>query len=291
MTPIRAAIVWRQASKSFVDVTTASAINNNAYSFSCPSVAAGKPLRCYCACAIPTDTTRWVLALAQETEEHHVPWHAVEFRFPFQLPLYPESDVLFVCVSVVQFDAKHALRPFYLCCTPPADVECVHPLTVDAWTSSEQEWHAGIAAMGGTASILSIAFDNLWDCTVHGLNGDGGGPVDVDDTFLSTDAIEEVDCETSVLGMQASLSRTVSAALESASVGTEESHGVALQDDANDDEDVAIDVHTGLTASSVACTDDNDDDMESIDGDTDGESDDVEEDEDEEEDDDDDIIE
>jgi len=295
--------VWSDSLQAVIDVNGLEVLDGTKFVFRCPSVCGGAELYCYCACRVPYDDTRWVLAVAPNIDDRHDPQHAVEFRFPFQLPLYPKGDIAFVAVSLktdATPDAALQLRPLYLADVPPVPLQAVHALTAKEWRACEGKW---TACFSNTCAVLSAAFDNMWDCTVHvnaGLSsgGDASGLqtgvtvtergdvvlLDLDaGAFVSTDAIEEVDYDADAVALNTTLllSRPCS----------DEGHVATATDDMlNDDDDTKIDVHTGLAASGVAC-DDNDDDMESIDGDTDADDDEEEEDDDEDDDDDDDAVE
>lgn len=332
--------VWSNALQAVIDADGLEVVDGDRFVFRCPTVARGAMLYCYCACRVPYDDTRWVLAVAPKIDDRHDPQHAVEFRFPFQLPLYPKGDVAFVAVSLQQ--AGTALRPLYLADVPPAPLHATHVLTAKEWVACEAKW---TAALGNTCDVLSAAFDNMWDCTVHDVGGgsrpaaddvDGLGEggagigsggagsglslglaargvrsskvgVDADSTgidgvggvcgavlaglatdtnaFVSTDAIDEVDYDVDEEALNTTL---LLSRLGAHGASADEFNAATATDDLlNDDDDTRIDIHTGLVASSVACIDDNDDDMESIDGNTDADDDEEEEDDDEDEDDDD----
>lgn len=315
------AVAWSHASQKHIDVLqpTLRLVNRDTFTFTMH----GGTLQCYCACRVPYDPTHWVLTLAPAILPSHTPWHAVPFRFPFQLPLYPEGDVVFVRVTLLQdadADADDtSLRPFYLSSVPPRPIGVLMPLSVEAWLESEPAWRQAIEAAGDTPAFLSAAFDNMWDCTVT-----PDAVLADDDAFLSTDAIEDPDCDSDVIALHTALfaaapiggsmnsigsgggggggggcgngnkhAGTHDAAGGSGASGcvlqTDDVCSVAVTEDAcldDDDEAAQIDIHTGLVATDAACMDDQDDELESIDGDTDDEEDDEEDDEDEEDDDD-----
>ena len=290
------AIAWSHAGQKHVDVpqTALRLVNRDTFTFTMH----GGTLQCYCACRVPYDATHWVLALAPPILPSHTAWHAVPFRFPFQLPLYPEGDVVFVRVALLTDACADAekLRPFYLSCVPPCPVGVVVPLTAEAWLESEPTWRQAIEAAGDTPAFLSAAFDNMWDCTIT-----PGAVIADDDAFLSTDAIEDPDCDSDVIALHTALFAAAPIKLagkHDAVDGSSAAGGLVRSDDAcsvvvaedacldDDDEAAQIDIHTGLVATDAACMDDQDDELESIDGDTDDEEDDEDDDDDEEDDDD-----
>jgi len=300
--------VWSDALQAVIDAEGLEVLDDAKFVFRCASVCGGSPLHCYCACRVPYDDTKWVLAVAPNIGDRHDPQHAIEFRFPFQLPLYPKGDVAFVAVTLK--GAGSELRPLYLADVPPVPIRTLEGLTAREWLACEAKW---ASAFGNTCAVLSAAFDNMWDCTIHAVgNGGNRGGVgegcagsgvnvgsssglcvssgvvsdpDLDSgAFVSTDTIEEVDYDVDEVAINTSLllSRPSS----------DDVHPATIMDDLlNDDDESRIDIHTGLVASGVACADDNDDDMESIDGDTDADDDEEEEDEEDEDDDDEDVVE
>ena len=286
-------VLWKHAACTYVDVPDVQ-VNTSTYMATCPAIASGAPLQCYCICREPAHASAnndndndndnddtWVIAAAPDIKGHHVPWHATDFRFPFQLPLYPDTDILFVRVTLERQDGDApSLRPLYLGCTPPVKVAAVCDLRRTEWLSPPtlQAW---ATAAENTTAILAAAFDGMWDCTVQAVTaasgdrctGDGTGDKDDNDddtvAFLSTDAIEEVDYDEHAFVSVPLFSNAPEVMFQSDDVGV-----VSVIDDVpnDDDDDISIDTNTGLVASSTACMDDNDDDMESIDGDTDAES-------------------
>ena len=154
-----------------VDITVPSP--GQRFQIICPSVHGDKILECYCSAQVPYSASGdssdqgvpWVAAFCPAVQEGvDKPKHAAELRVPFNLPLYPCRDIVFVAfLAVTTKDgsggADTATPTMYLG-APPHTVSVLEycALNATAWRQSQAEWTQAIAKR----PYLAENFDVQW---------------------------------------------------------------------------------------------------------------------------------
>jgi hypothetical protein len=100
----------------------------------------------------------WLAAFAPSINSaKHGPCHRGHLQFPFNMPLYPDTPLLFVT-----FAATGSKRPFFLGTPLGLTVHGFVPLTLEAWKKYGPIWES-VAKRDLISELLSSAFDDQWD--------------------------------------------------------------------------------------------------------------------------------
>lgn len=180
----------------------------------------GTKLICYCTKRVDGG---WISALAKPEEASDEPYHCSKLPFPFMLPVYPKSQLVFVMYKE-KGDGIGAAIPFHLGQRASGVGALTFvSLTLPKWTdllssiAEENEQGEGVYGM------LQAAFDAYWDTAVDEKE---------DDDFVADD-----DVTTDLQLLQSSSAISAAPAVTFAPA--------AIDDDWNEEETV-VDARTGF---------------------------------------------